>query len=670
MRVGVDVGGTYTDLVLLADGELLTHKIPSTPDDPGQAVLRAVTELKIPLREVSVFAHGTTVATNAVIQRAGARTGLLTTHGFRDVLQIRRTTRGALYDFQWDPPEELVPRELRREVDERTLASGDVLREANLEQARAEVAALVEAGIASLAICFINSYVNPENELRVRDAVSAAFPDLPVFVSSELLPEWREFERTSTTVVSAYIGPVLGEYVRGLADTLGEQGYGSDLMIMSSNGGLATADACLASPATTLLSGPAAGVIAQLALLRHVGIEDAIGMDIGGTSTDISIIHEGQPHLRSEYEIEFGTTVSSPVIDINAIGAGGGTIAWLDRGGMLHAGPQSAGAIPGPACLERGGLEPTLTDANVVLHRLNPHQLLGGRVAISEQAARQAIAQVSEALGLEIEPAAAGIVTLAVSNIVLAIRQLTVERGLDPRQFTLIAYGGAGPSHAAAVAEQLGLTRVLIPRFPGLTSALGLQFSDIRHDFVQTFLRDAHDCDPTELAIAFERLASRGLERLASEGLAPERISTVRSADLRYAGQTHELNVMLPPDPSEAYRQLGDRLHTAHLKEFGHAPEPDAALEIVAVRVACIGVLERPTLPRVEALAEAEPIGEREVVFDGVWRRTPVYNRAHLGHGARPTGPVVIEQTDSTTLVPSGWSIEVDSIGNVRLTAE
>jgi N-methylhydantoinase A len=668
VRVGVDIGGTYTDLVLFDDRGLVTHKLPSTPEDPGRAVMEAVSELGIPLADVSLFAHGTTVATNAVIERTGARTGLLTTKGFRDVLQIRRTTRGKLYDFQWDPPAELVPRHLRREVNERTLASGEVLRKADVEVALREVESLVEAGVGSLAICFINAYVNPHNERLVRDAVRAAFPDLLVFVSSELLPEWREFERTSTTVVSAYIGPVLDGYVRGLERALDAVGYGSELLIMSSNGGLSTVEACLASPAHSLVSGPAAGVIAQLAVLRRAGIGDAIGMDIGGTSTDISIIHEGQPRLRSEFELEFGTTVSFPVIDINAIGAGGGTIAWVDQGGMLHAGPQSAGASPGPACLERGGTDPTLTDANVVLHRLNPRELLGGRVRISEQAARQAATAIANGLGLEVEPLAEGIVTLTVSNVVFAIRQLTVERGLDPREFTLVAYGGAGPLHATSAAEQLEVRRVLVPRFPGLTSALGLLYSDIRHDFVTTYLRPADEADPTELGADLDALTARGLERLHREGIPHERTSVIRSADLRYIGQTHELNVVLPPDPAKAHRRLGQLLHAAHLKEFGHAPEPDSALEIVALRVACLGLLERPELPEIDVRPTPQPIGEREIIVQGERVRTPVYDRAQLSNGVQLAGPLVVEQTDSTTFVQEGWRLDVDAIGSLLLT--
>jgi N-methylhydantoinase A len=668
ISVGADVGGTYTDLVLVGeDGALTTHKVPSTPDDPARAVLEGLGDLDVRFQDAALVAHGTTVATNAVIQRAGAVTGLLTTRGFRDVLQIRRTTRGALYDLQWDPPPELVPRELRREIAERTSAKGEVLVAADIEGALAQTAELVREGIRSLAICFINSYLNPVNEIAVRDAVRSAYPDLAVFASSELLPEWREFERTSTTVVNAYVAPVLDRYIRGLAREVRTRGYRHDLMVMSSNGGLATAEATLSAPAHTLLSGPAAGVMAQLALLRAVGVEDAIGVDIGGTSTDVSILHAGRPRMRTEFDLEFGTTVSYPVIDITAIGAGGGTIGWVDRGGMLHVGPQSAGAIPGPACLERGGLEPTITDANVALHRLNPRHLLGGRVPISETAAVDALARVGGSLGLDAAEMASGMLTLAVSNIAFAIRQLTVERGLDPREFVLVAYGGAGPLHAAAVAEELGISRALVPRFPGLTCALGLLHTDIRHDFVTTYLRPADESGARELDEALTRLAARGVERLADEGIAPERSSVVYSADLRYVGQTHELNVLLPSAPAEAHARLGALLRAAHLREYGHAPDLSARVEIVNLRVACIGLMERPPLPGARDVPKPGIRGERDVAFSGERLRAPVYDRQDLGRGARLEGPAIVEQIDSTTLVPLGWRAEVDDVANLRL---
>jgi N-methylhydantoinase A len=678
MRIGVDVGGTFTDFVLLSKSGLSLHKISSTPADPASAVIEGLGELRVDLGNVSLFAHGTTVTTNAVIQRRGARTGLLTTKGFRDVLQIRRTTRGKLYDFQWDPPSELVPREWRREVRERTSSSGEVTQEPDVEGAIAQVMELVHLGIESLAICFLNAYLNPRNEHAVREAVRQACPELPVYISSEILPEWREFERTSTTTVSAYVGPILTTYLRHLEGALQEGGYRSlkparrsDLMVMLSNGGLAAADAAIYQPAYTLGSGPAAGVIAQLALAEATGMRNLIGMDIGGTSTDVSLVYGGSPYLKSEFELEFGTVVSYPVIDIDSIGAGGGTIAWADEGGLLHAGPQSAGAVPGPACMQRGGEEPTVTDAHVLLQRLNPRYLLGGRIPISRDAAREVIMRLGKTVGLDPIDMARGILTLTSAHIVHSIRQRTVERGLDPREFAIVAYGGAGPLHATDVASELGISSVLIPRSPGVTSALGLLFADIRHDFVTTVLQLAKDVSPTEIGEAYGQLVGKGRTRLETEGVPPERMRVLYSMDLRYEGQTHELLVQLPGAYSAAtHNSLSSLLRDVHMREFGHAPQGDEPIEIVNLRVACLGELGRPGFPEVGLGPEPRPREEREVFFHQGWARTPIYDREAMHAGSTLCGPAVVEQLDSTTVIPPGWVCEADTHGNLILRQE
>jgi len=671
MRIGVDVGGTYTDFVVLSDAGLALHKISSTPADPASAIVQGLSELELDLGEVSLFAHGTTVTTNAVIQRQGARTGLLTTRGFRDVLQIRRTTRGKLYDFQWDPPQELVPREWRREVRERTNASGVVTQEPDTQGAVGQVSELMQLGIEALAICFLNAYLKPANERAVREAIRHDLPDLPIYISAEILPEWREFERTSTTTVSAYVGPILTTYLRHLEAALRERRYRYDLMVMLSNGGLAVADAALKQPGYTLVSGPAAGVMAQLALGEATGMRNLIGMDIGGTSTDISLVHAGAPYLRSEFELEFGTVVSYPVIDIDSIGAGGGTIAWVDEGGLLHAGPQSAGAVPGPACMQHGGAEPTVTDANVLLQRLNPLYLLGGRVPISQDAARAAIARLGEQVGLDPIAMAHGILTLTSANIVHAIRQRTIERGLDPRDFAIVAYGGAGPLHATDVASELGISAVLVPRSPGVTSALGLLFADIRHDFVATMLKLAANINPAEIVEAYGQLTGEGRARLETEGVPPERMEFLYSMDLRYEGQTHELPVQLPGEYSVAmHDRLSALLRDVHMREFGHAPQGDEPIEIVNLRVACLGQLGRPSFPEVGPGPEPRPREERDVFFDECWVKTPIYDRETIHAGSKLCGPAVVEQLDSTTVIPPGWGCEADKYGNLLLRQE
>jgi N-methylhydantoinase A len=668
IRVGVDVGGTFTDFVILSESGMSLHKTSSTPDDPGRAIIRGLEEIGQDLGEVDVLAHGTTVATNAVIQRRGAKTGLLTTRGFRDVLQIRRTTRGELYDFQWDPPAELVPREWRREVAERTNAQGVVSLTPDIGAAVAEAKELANAGVDALAISFINSYVNGANERVVAEAVKEAFPDLQVYVSADILPEWREFERTSTTVVSAYVGPVLSRYLRRLEAVLRDLGYESDLMVMLSSGGLATTEVANSLPAYTLASGPAAGVLAQVALCKAMGIEHLIGMDIGGTSTDISLVHAGAPYRKDEFELEFGTVVSYPVIDIDSVGAGGGTIAWVDEGGLLHVGPQSAGAVPGPACMQRGGTEPTVTDANVLLHRLNPTYLLGGRVPLSEERARAAIAELGRRLDLDPIGMAQGVLDLTTATIVHAIRQRTVERGLDPREFALLAYGGAGPLHAADVAEDLGVSQVIVPTSPGVLSALGLLQADMRHDFVTTVLRLSGEVEPTELCRTFRELSERGLERLNSEGIPRDRMHVLHAMDLRYEGQTHELTVQLPGEYSGAvHSDLPSLLREAHRREFGHAPEGVEEIEIVNLRVACIGELDRPAFPAIMAGPPPLPIEERQVLFGEGWVSTPVFARTDLRSGNRQAGPAIVEQVDSTTVIPPGWECRVDELGSLIL---
>lgn len=672
MRIGVDVGGTNTDIMLIDKGKFRMHKVPSTPEHPEQAVIMGTKELGISLEDVDLYAHGTTVATNAIIQRKGAPTGLITTKGFRDVLQIRRTTRGKLYDFQWDPPQELVLRAWRKEITERTNGTGKVTVKPDIDQALQVTGDLIKQGIKSLAICFINAYLNGENERKVRDAIQAAYPDLPIYISSEILPEWREFERSSTTVVSAYSGPTLTKYVRNLENELRKMGYSYDLLLMLSSGGLATAEEAIALPGFTLESGPAAGVLAQKVLGESAGFENIIGMDIGGTSTDISIIYQGRPYLKNEVDVEFGTVVAYPMIDINSIGAGGGAIAWVDKGGLLHIGPQSAGSEPGPACQQKGGVEPTITDANVVLHRMNPHFMLGGRIKISEEAARVAIDKVGQKLNLNATRMAKGIIDLAVSSIASAIRQHTIERGLDPREFVLVAYGGAGPLHAIEVATEIGVTHILVPPSPGVTSALGLLLTDIRHDSVSTFLRPANATTPEEVNAIYENLKERGKVKLANEGILPDRMAFNYSIDLRYVGQTHELTINLPCSSYDlvTHQQLASLLQKNHMKEFGHAPDLEEPIEIVNLRLACLGLIDRPQLPEVSKGPLPDPIGEYSVFMKDNWYDTSVYERSQLHWENVIKGPAIIEQMDSTTLILPGWTGTINRYGSILLKSD
>ena len=670
-RIGVDIGGTHTDIVVIDDDKVRFHKVSSNNLDPTEAVLRGLDEMDLSLTETEFFAHGTTVAINAVIQRKGVPTGLLTTVGFRDVLQIRRTTRGELYDFQWDPPAELTPRRWRREVAERISADGKVQREVDIEAALREVRFLLDEGVSSLAIAFLNSYRNPQNERRLRDSVLAEFPDLPVYISSDLLPAWREFERTSTAVVGGYVGPVLTKYLRGMDDSLSQRGYRSDLLVMQSNGGLGTAGSAIENPVSTLMSGPAAGVIAQIGIAGSAGIADLVGMDIGGTSTDISVVIAGAPRMRSEFDIEFGTVVGFPMIDINSIAAGGGTIAWLDQGSLLHSGPHSAGAVPGPVCYRKGGDQPTLTDAYVVTGRLNRERLLGGRMTIDASVAEAAMGRLGERIGLSAEATATGVITLTASNISAAIREMTVERGVNPRDLTLVAYGGGGPTLACDVADDLEIPAILVPPNPGLTSALGLLLTDIRHDYVRTFLRSNDDAATSDVQEIIDELIALGDAKLQRENIQADDRRFALAVDLRYVGQTHELTVGIGDRyTADIHSGLSEALRLDHLKQFGHAPDGVQAVEIVNIRVAAIGRTPRTEFADIQAKRMPLPVARRSLNIGASRFDAPVYSRESLGVRNRIAGPAIIEQIDTTTIVMPCWSGTVLPSGSILLKRE
>jgi len=667
-RVGVDIGGTNTDLVWVQDQAIRLAKVPSNNLDPAEAVHRGLEQLGLDLAQTELFAHGTTVATNAVLQRRGARAALITTKGFRDVLQIRRTTRGELYDFQWDPPQELVPRRWRLEVTERTAATGVVLTEPDIAAAVALASQKVAEGAESIAVAFINSYRNPANEHAVKAALVAQFPGLPVYASADLLPAWREFERTSTACVGAYVGPVLTDYLRSLEDFLSQRGYSYDLLVMQSNGGLGTAQAAIANPVATLMSGPAAGVVAEVALGEQLALGDLVGVDVGGTSTDISVVLDGKAQMRSEYDIEFGTVVALPMIEIESIAAGGGTICWVDEGGWLHAGPASAGAMPGPACYDRGGKDPTLTDAYVITGRLDQTELLGGALPIKQELAVQAVTRLGQQCDLELHPMARGIIALVVSNIAAAVRRVTIQRGVDPRDLTLVAYGGGGPTLACDVAEDLGVRRIAIPRWPGLTCAAGLLMTDVRHDFVTTLLEISDQVDWAAVGAVFDELIEDGRRKLAAEGIDQTRQRFELAADLRYLGQTHELTVALGSGYSASvHGALEAKLRQDHLKQFGHAPEEAAAVEIVALRVAAYGLVATPSFGQAETKPQAKPTNWRQCDDRGQAVTTPVFSRDDLGAGCAIAGPALIQQVDTTTYVASGWSARVAEDGSLVL---
>ena len=699
-RVGVDIGGTFTDLVLLAeDGTVLTHKVSTTPGEFGRAVVAGVRALLDRLdgsaANVEEIVHGTTVATNTVLERSGARTGLLTTRGFRDVLEIRRIRSPELYNPLWERPLPLVPRRFRLEVTERIDHLGRVERPLDLAEAEQAVQRLLAEGITSLAVCFLNSYANPAHEQAVGAMVRERFPELHLSLSCEVLPEIREYERTSTTVVNAYLMPIVSGYLEHLEQELRTVGVRAPLLIMQSNGGVMPAGSARERPVHVVESGPAAGVIASAALARRLNEPNVLTFDMGGTTAKASIVEEGRLSFSSEYEVGGGISVSSrlirgggyalrvPVVDVAEVGAGGGSVVWIDRGGALQVGPRSAGAVPGPVCYAAGGVEPTVTDANVVLGYFNPRALCGGSVPIDADRARQALQeQVAGPLGLDLLEAAYGVHLVANSNMHRALRAVSTQRGRDPRGYTLFAFGGSGPAHAAQMARVLEMPRVVIPPSPGLFSAFGLLLAAVEHHAVRTHFRPLPGMDLDELNRALAAMEREALATLASEGYPAERARLTRSADLRYAGQSFELTVPLDEGRLETHHlaTLGERFAAEHEHTYGHRGDPSQPVDLVNLRILATGLAARdrstalataiePTRGGSATTDDRGPIGEssRQAYFGphGLLE-TPVIGRQALSAQPRP-GPLIVEEYDATVVVPPGCDARLDTLGNIVL---
>jgi N-methylhydantoinase A len=671
--VGVDIGGTFTDLVAVDDdGALQVEKVPSTPPDFELGIRAAFQEAKLDGAEVGVLFHGSTVATNTVITKTGAKTGLLTTKGFRDLLELRRGNRGVLYDLMWDPPPPLVPRRNRLTVSERIDYAGNVVTELDREEARHRIRTLKKRGIESVAVCFLNAFANPEHEAAVNEILAEEFPEAYVSIASEVLPQPPEFERTSTVVANAYIGPSSSRYLSRVTSALREVGYENDVLIMHSGGGLVTAESASSVPVRLAQSGPAAGVIAAAAIGKAIGRKDLISLDMGGTSADISVIFDGEPRITPEFDIEWGVPVLFPTVDMVTIGAGGGSIAWLDSAGYPKSGPQSAGAIPGPVCYGQGGTEPTNTDANVALGRLNPVTFLGGRMSIDADLAREAIrSKIGEPLGLDVEEAAAGILKISNNNMSAALRLVTIQRGYDPREMSLISFGGAGGLHCAELARELEIPEVIVPPFPGMVSALGLLFADLRHDLSHAYVAEETSVDfeaANALFAALEAEARGRLEREVTPGAA---IELSRAVDFRYVGQVRTITIGLDNGGFDRETLAGAvaRFHDEHEREFGYARE-GFPVETAVVRVAGRGETIKVAL---QALAKAiqtesgDPVkGTRETYFDRHgYLETTIYERGRLAPGFELRGPAILEEKDSTILVPPSARAVVDDLRNL-----
>jgi N-methylhydantoinase A len=672
LRVAVDVGGTFTDICILDEerGTIDVAKVPSTVD-PIDAVVSGVVEAGIDLRDVVVFSHGTTVATNALITRNLPPAAMVTTRNFRDVIEIRRGTKDDLWDAYKDVAPPYIRRRDRFEVTERIDFAGEVVTALDEDDARRLAAVLRKRDVQTIAVCFINSYANPAHELRMREILEEELPGVSISTSAEVLPEIFEHERFSTTVANAVLSPLIGGYVRRLSDRLSEHGYRNDVLLLHSGGGVMTPKTAERLAVRLAASGIAAGAIASRHIATLCGFPNAIGFDMGGTSTDISLVYGGEERVTKEWFVEYGYPIVFPSIEVLTIGAGGGSFAWIDEAGSLRNGPQSAGAVPGPACYGRGNDRPTNTDANVVLGRLGS-ELIGGAMTLDRDAAARAITQhIGVPLGLDLEEAADAIIKVANANMADAVRLISIRRGYDPREFCLVAFGGAGPLHGAALAKELAIPTVLVPPNPGITSALGCLLVDVRHDLSTMFLGQVETVDPDELEAEFAKLESEAHERLHAEDVPEEQMSIQRLIDMRYLGQWRSLTI--PVDAPVDLQAAVARFHAEHQREYNYRRD-GAPVEIYRLNVRAVGVTPKPDLKARGANGSVVPgtQGARLVCFDELDEpvETPVYLRSDLQVGTRLTGPAIIEQLDSTTVVPPGWRAEVDEWLNIRMQAE
>ncbi|HEX7006125.1 MAG TPA: hydantoinase/oxoprolinase family protein [Alphaproteobacteria bacterium] len=673
--VGVDVGGTFTDVFFLdaAGGRCLTAKVPSTHGDPSRGFIEGLRAQAADMGQVATIVHGTTVGTNALLERKGARTGLITTRGFRDVLEMRRRDRPRTWGL-WGQFVPIVSRDLRLEVTERTLADGTVRTPVDVEEVRAAAHRLLEMGAESCCIFFINAYANGENERIAFDTVRSVWPNRHVVASSQILPEIREYERASTTALNAYLQPVVGSYLERLEAALDRDGFAGQVLIVQSNGGVMTVEVARHLPIRTALSGPAAGVIAAAHIARSAGFANVITCDMGGTSFDVSLVADGRSALAPQTSIDFGLVVRTPMIEITTIGAGGGSIAWVDRGGLLQVGPESAGADPGPVCYGLGNDRPTVTDANLVLGRINADRPIGGKLArLDVEAARKAIARaIGEPLGLGDMDAAEAIIRVANARMAGAIRLVSVERGYNPKHFAAMPFGGGGALHAGALIKEVGLARALVPRFPGVTSALGCVIADMRHDFVQTINQLLDELDVAALDAAMVGHTQAGLALLDRAGVSYEGVECLFELDMLYVGQTHTVAVPLPvalegKTTGIARDTIRDAFEARYRAAYGRLLD-GIPIRLLNLRVAAIGRRPKFDLTLLAPAADTDMAsarrGSRRVYVDGAWHEAAVYERLLLPVGARVEGPALLEQPDATIFVEPDLAGEVDRFGN------
>ncbi|MBI4528212.1 MAG: hydantoinase/oxoprolinase family protein [Deltaproteobacteria bacterium] len=689
-RIGVDVGGTFTDLVVVNEetGSICTLKVPSSPSDPSEAVTRATwlaqSELNVSLEDVTQFTHATTIASNTILEGSGARTALLTTEGFRDILEIQRHKRYELFNLSYRKLAPLVPRRLCLGIPERIGAQGQIVSALDEGALRNALSFMAEEKIESVAICFLFSFLNDKHERRALEMARELLPGCYITISSEVFPQYREYERASTTVVNAYLGPRVSSYLERMIQELKAAGLRVPLHLMQSNGGIIRAEDAKRVPYRIVESGPAAGVIAAAFLGRVIGREKLIAFDMGGTTAKAGLIEEAQPRQTVGHEVGGGINLSrllqgggyyigAATVDLAEVSAGGGSIAWID-GGFVKVGPQSAGAHPGPVCYGFGGEKVTVTDANVILGRIPADFFLGGKMRLDVARARAGVEeQLALPLGLSIEEACAGVIEVANANMLKMLRIVSVEKGYDPREFSFIAFGGAGPAHAVSIAEDLGIGEVIIPPTPGLLSALGLLVADVQFDFRQTHVCSAEDVDLRLIQNLYDELERNGHKALEEHGTAQDDITIVRRADMRYVGQAYEISVSIPSGPlTEKAREMSlEAFHRSHERIYGRA-ERRSRVELVNLCVTAVGKIRPPELRPLShgigsgaaARKRSRPVFFKEMGYIDC----PCYERSALDGGARIAGPAIIEAFDSTTVIPPAWSLRCDQLGNLFLT--
>ena len=670
-RLGTDVGGTFTDGVLLDEttGRIAVSKVSSTPENPAIGTIQCVEKFGIPLDQASFLAHGTTVVINALIEGKGAKTALITTKGFRDVLEIGRCNRTEMYNALYRKPRPLVPRRLRLEVNERVAADGTVVVPLDLDEVARLAEVLRRDGVEAIAVCLLNAYSNSEHEERIGAFLATRCPEATVSLSHQITRRYYEYERTSTTVQNAYVMPVVRNYLKSLEDELEARRFRNVLQIMQSNGGVMASPVARDIPIAMVESGPAGGAIGAAQLAGLLGYRNVISYDMGGTTAKTSIITDALPETTDQYLVE-GRPILLPVVDLREIGAGGGSIAWVDEAGALHVGPQSAGAAPGPACYKRGGKEPTVTDANLVLGVLDPEYFLGGEMEIAPDLAREAVGTIADYFGLSVDEAALGIVKIVNTNMSGLLQSMTVKRGYDPREFVLVAFGGAGPIHASAIAREINVPTVIVPPSSGVFSAWGMLMADLRHDFSQTYITPMDQAPVDSVNAVFAKLEGRVKDLFELEKIQDDQIALSYSVDLRYIGQEHTLRVPAPARMKASDKPSLDRaFDEMHLRIYGHNA-PEEKKEIVSLQVMGIGKVRKPVLEKI-------PRGSRSPAADAVLGKRPVYvgngryepfsilRRDRLAAGNLIAGPALVEETTATTTVGKGETCSVDEYGNL-----